>query len=101
MDLGRGQEPCDNCPLSQRVHALCLSRADVGFFRFCERMCRSHANRAATTFADKTVVLHDGIIEQVGTPVDLYECTDNTCVAQSIGSLKMNLFTSEGLTEKR
>jgi ABC-type sugar transport system ATPase subunit len=54
-------------------------------------MCRYHANGTATTFADKTVVLRDGIIEQVGTPVDLYERTDNTFVAQSIGSPTMNL----------
>ena len=63
-------------------------------------MCRYHANGIATTFADKTVVLRDGIIEQVGTPVDLYERTDNTFVAQSIGSPTMNLFTSEDWTEK-
>ena len=63
-------------------------------------MCTYYANGTATTFADKTVVLRDGIIEQVGTQVDLYERTDNTFVAQSIGSPKMNLFTSEDWTEK-
>jgi multiple sugar transport system ATP-binding protein len=63
-------------------------------------MCTYHANGTATTFADKTVVLRDGIIEEVGTQVDLYERTDNTFVAQSIGSPSMNLFTSEDWTEK-
>ncbi|MDG1450254.1 MAG: sn-glycerol-3-phosphate ABC transporter ATP-binding protein UgpC [Ascidiaceihabitans sp.] len=60
----------------------------------------THDQVEAMTLADKIVVLRDGIIEQVGTPVDLYERPDNTFVAQFIGSPKMNLFTSEDLTEK-
>lgn len=50
--------------------------------------------------ADKIVVLRDGITEQVGTPVDLYERPDNTFVAHFVDSPKMYFFTSEELTEK-
>ena len=44
------------------------------------------------TLADKIVVLRDGRIEQVGSPIDLYERPQNTFVAQFIGSPKMNFF---------
>jgi hypothetical protein len=42
------------------------------------------------TLADKIVVLRDGIIEQVGTPLQLYDDPDNLFVAGFIGSPKMN-----------
>ena len=43
--------------------------------------------------ADKIVVLHDGMIEQVGSPLELYRAPQNTFVAGFIGSPKMNLIT--------
>jgi multiple sugar transport system ATP-binding protein len=43
--------------------------------------------------ADKIVVLNAGRIEQVGSPLDLYEHPANTFVAGFIGSPKMNLIT--------
>jgi multiple sugar transport system ATP-binding protein len=43
------------------------------------------------TLADKIVVLRDGLVEQVGTPRELYERPDNLFVAQFIGSPKMNI----------
>ena len=52
----------------------------------------THDQVEAMTLADKIVVLRDGIIEQVGSPIDLYERPDNTFVAQFIGSPKMNFF---------
>lgn len=59
----------------------------------------THDQVEAMTLADKIVVLKDGIIEQVGSPVDLYERPDNMFVAGFIGSPKMNFFTSAA-TEK-
>ena len=44
------------------------------------------------TLADKIVVLRDGRIEQVGSPIDLYERPQNPFVAQFIGSPKLNFF---------
>ena len=41
--------------------------------------------------ADKIVVLNAGRIEQIGSPLDLYNRPDNTFVAGFIGSPKMNL----------
>lgn len=40
--------------------------------------------------ADKIVVMHDGIVEQVGTPLELYDRPDNLFVAGFIGSPAMN-----------
>lgn len=41
--------------------------------------------------ADKIVVLRDGIIEQVGSPIELYKNPRNLFVAEFIGSPKMNI----------
>mgnify|MGYP002637359083 FL=1 len=43
------------------------------------------------TMADKIVVLHAGVIEQVGSPLELYRAPRNKFVAGFIGSPKMNL----------
>ncbi len=52
----------------------------------------THDQVEAMTLADKIVVLRDGRVEQVGSPIHLYEQPDNTFVAQFIGSPKMNFF---------
>ena len=52
----------------------------------------THDQVEAMTLADKIVVLRDGVIEQVGAPIDLYEKPANAFVAQFIGSPKMNFF---------
>ena len=52
----------------------------------------THDQVEAMTLADKIVALRDGRIEQVGSPIDLYERPQNTFVAQFIGSPKMNFF---------
>jgi len=52
----------------------------------------THDQIEAMTLADKIVVLRDGQIEQVGSPVELYERPGNVFVAQFIGSPKMNVF---------
>ena len=51
----------------------------------------THDQVEAMTLADRIVVLRDGIIEQVGSPRELYERPDNLFVAQFIGSPKMNV----------
>ena len=50
----------------------------------------THDQVEAMTMADKIVVLHAGIIEQVGSPLDLYHRPNNMFVAGFIGSPKMN-----------
>ncbi len=58
----------------------------------------THDQVEAMTLADKIVVLRDGRIEQVGSPIDLYDRPENAFVAQFIGSPKMNFFSSGDLT---
>ena len=59
----------------------------------------THDQVEAMTLADKIVVLRDGVIEQVGTPIDLYERPENAFVAQFIGSPKMNFFEATDLAK--
>jgi multiple sugar transport system ATP-binding protein len=51
----------------------------------------THDQIEAMTMADRIVVMHDGIIEQIGTPLDLYDRPGNLFVAQFIGSPAMNV----------
>ncbi|MEL6838456.1 MAG: ABC transporter ATP-binding protein [Pseudomonadota bacterium] len=53
----------------------------------------THDQVEAMTMADKIVVLQAGVIEQVGSPLELYRAPRNTFVAGFIGSPKMNLIT--------
>jgi lactose/L-arabinose transport system ATP-binding protein len=52
----------------------------------------THDQVEAMTLADKIVVLNDGIVEQVGTPMELYTNPKNRFVAGFIGSPAMNFF---------
>ncbi len=51
----------------------------------------THDQVEAMTMADKIVVLKDGYVEQVGSPLDLYHHPANLFVAGFIGSPRMNL----------
>ena len=51
----------------------------------------THDQVEAMTMANKIVVLQAGVIEQVGSPLDLYHTPRNEFVAGFIGSPKMNL----------
>jgi multiple sugar transport system ATP-binding protein len=55
----------------------------------------THDQVEAMTMADKIVVLQAGVIEQVGSPLELYRTPRNTFVAGFIGSPKMNLITGD------
>lgn len=50
----------------------------------------THDQVEAMTLADRIVVLKDGLVMQIGTPVELYEQPTNLFVAGFIGSPKMN-----------
>ena len=58
----------------------------------------THDQVEAMTLADKIVVLRGGVIEQIGSPIKLYEEPANMFVAQFIGSPKMNFFNKDDLT---
>jgi len=53
----------------------------------------THDQVEAMTMADRIVVLKDGVVQQVGSPMELYEQPQSLFVAQFIGSPKMNFFT--------
>jgi multiple sugar transport system ATP-binding protein len=51
----------------------------------------THDQFEAMTMADRSVVMHDGVIEQIGTPLELYDRPANLFVAGFIGSPAMNM----------
>jgi multiple sugar transport system ATP-binding protein len=55
----------------------------------------THDQVEAMTLADRIVVLNAGIVEQFGSPLDLYHHPDNLFVAGFIGSPKMNFLPGE------
>lgn len=59
----------------------------------------THDQVEALTMADKIVVLQAGVIEQVGSPLDLYRAPRNLFVAGFIGSPKMNLIAGAEATK--
>ncbi len=85
-------EPLSNLDAKLRVHM----RVEI------KRLQRSlgvtsvyvtHDQMEAMTLADRLVVLNAGHIEQVGTPIELYEKPATTFVATFIGSPSMNLLS--------
>ena len=90
-------EPLSNLDAALRVQ----TRLEIA--RLHERLGNTmiyvtHDQVEAMTLADKIVVLRDGRIEQVGSPIELYERPANAFVAQFIGSPKMNFFKTADLT---
>ena len=89
-------EPLSNLDAALRVQ----TRVEIA--RLHERLGSTmiyvtHDQVEAMTLANKIVVLRDGVIEQVGSPMELYETPRNMFVAQFIGSPKMNFFRADDL----
>ncbi len=59
----------------------------------------THDQVEAMTLADRVVVLRDGVIEQVGSPLELYDHPANRFVAQFIGTPQMNVIDTKALPE--
>ena len=90
-------EPLSNLDAALRVQ----TRLEIA--RLHERLGNTmiyvtHDQVEAMTLADKIVVLRDGRIEQVGSPITLYDTPANAFVAQFIGSPKMNFFSAGDLS---
>ena len=60
----------------------------------------THDQVEAMTLADKIVVLRSGVVEQVGSPMELYNNPANTFVAGFIGSPQMNFLKSAALGQR-
>ncbi len=84
-------EPLSNLDAALRVQ----TRIEIA--RLHERMPNTtmiyvtHDQVEAMTLADRIVVLNKGHVEQVGTPLELYNDPDNLFVARFIGSPAMNI----------
>lgn len=55
----------------------------------------THDQIEAMTLADRVVVMNAGVVQQVGTPTDIYDFPANTFVAGFIGSPAMNLMEGD------
>jgi multiple sugar transport system ATP-binding protein len=55
----------------------------------------THDQIEAMTMADKIVVMHDGVVEQIGAPLELYDRPANLFVAGFIGSPAMNFIDGQ------
>ncbi|MEM9969355.1 MAG: ABC transporter ATP-binding protein [Pseudomonadota bacterium] len=88
-------EPLSNLDAALRVDMR------MEFARLKERLGTTmiyvtHDQVEAMTLADKIVVMRDGRIEQVGSPIELYRAPVNRFVAGFIGSPKMNFLPVGG-----
>ncbi|WP_424970834.1 ABC transporter ATP-binding protein [Dinoroseobacter sp. S76] len=59
----------------------------------------THDQTEAMTLADKIVVLRDGRVEQIGSPMELYNNPANQFVAGFLGAPSMNFFPADLLTQ--
>jgi multiple sugar transport system ATP-binding protein len=55
----------------------------------------THDQVEAMTLADRIVVMRDGVVEQIGTPLEVYDRPGNVFVAGFIGSPAMNFLRGE------
>jgi multiple sugar transport system ATP-binding protein len=59
----------------------------------------THDQIEAMTMADRIVVLHDGVVQQIGSPLELYDRPGNLFVASFLGSPAMNLISGRQSAE--
>ena len=83
-------EPLSNLDAKLRVAD---ARRDQGLHQRLETttIYVTHDQIEAMTMADKIVVMHDGRVEQIGAPLELYDRPANLFVAGFIGSPAMNV----------
>ena len=88
-------EPLSNLDAALRV-AMRIEIAELQQRLGTTMIYVTHDQVEAMTLADRIVVLNDGRIEQVGTPLELYNAPANLFVAGFIGSPKMNFLDRRG-----
>src|SRR5437868_4596476 len=87
-------EPLSNLDAKLRVHM----RAEIKALHQQLKTTSvyvTHDQVEAMTMADRIVVMHDGYVQQVGPPLDLYDRPANTFVAGFIGSPGMNFLPAK------
>ena len=85
-------EPLSNLDAALRV-ATRLEIAKLHHSMNATMVYVTHDQVEAMTLADRICVLRDGVVEQVGSPIELYERPNSIFVAGFIGSPKMNFLT--------
>jgi multiple sugar transport system ATP-binding protein len=91
-------EPLSNLDATLRTQMrsdiITLHRAVAKTFIFV-----THDQVEAMTMATTIIVMNEGVIQQVGTPDEVYDRPQNTFVATFVGSPPMNLITGDLLTD--
>ena len=87
-------EPLSNLDASLRMNTR-LEIANLHRTLSASMIYVTHDQIEAMTLADKIVVLRDGQVEQIGTPMDLYNNPVNQFVAGFIGAPSMNFLPAE------
>ncbi len=82
-------EPLSNLDAELRVH-MRIELARLHKSLAATVIYVTHDQVEAMTLADKIVVMNQGVISQVGSPLDVYDNPDNMFVAGFIGSPKIN-----------
>jgi len=59
----------------------------------------THDQVEAMTMATTIIVMNDGVIQQIGSPDDIYDRPENTFVATFVGSPPMNLIDGRGIQQ--
>ena len=98
-DLFLFDEPLSNLDAALRLHMrveIASLHRDLG----ATIIYVTHDQTEAMTLADRIVVLRDGRVEQIGSPMDLYNDPDNQFVAGFIGSPAMNFLPAAMLGAK-
>ena len=90
MECGSRDEPLSNLDAALRV-GMRMEISALHKKLQTTMVYVTHDQVEAMTMADKIVVLQSGVIEQVGTPLELYQEPKNLFVAGFIGSPKMNI----------
>jgi multiple sugar transport system ATP-binding protein len=87
-------EPLSNLDAKMRVHTrtdIARLQADLGV----TTVYVTHDQVEAMTLGDRVAVMDDGVLQQVGTPLNLYDRPVNLFVAGFIGSPQMNLIEAK------
>jgi multiple sugar transport system ATP-binding protein len=87
-------EPLSNLDAKMRVHTrtdIARLQADLGV----TTVYVTHDQVEAMTLGDRVAVMDDGVLQQVGTPLSLYDRPVNLFVAGFIGSPQMNLIEAK------
>jgi multiple sugar transport system ATP-binding protein len=89
-------EPLSNLDSALRVHTR-IELARLHRELKATMIYVTHDQTEAMTLADKIVILHDGEIEQIGSPMELYNRPVNKFVAGFIGSPQMNFIEAAAI----